>query len=732
MAIVNIFGCESGDLSELSASSGTLSASTTQKRTGTYALRQNPTAGLSLAEFGKFSAGGTIAVIGSSTAHIRISVYIATAPASEVTIFELNTAAARGGTSLFQVLGGGPNWRGGTGSWFTSLGVSFDIGQWYDFYIKYVNGNASVSITTNGTTTSTDGLTASPGTIDYFSTGHGTTGNSTYDMYIDDLAIDTSTYISPGKVNIIVPDSAGTNAAWTNGSGTTFAVVDEIPHNSDTDYLMETGVSGTHDFNMQSSATGGISSAISAVKLVGIVRNVAVGAGSVAMWSKSGGTTTTETAWTTGSTTYKSLQIVKTTANSGEAWTTGILDSLQVGVVNNNANDARCTALYAMVWWGSSTWTPKQDDSPPSNFFIKKYNTTPLIISVDESSYLLSNSVILYLQNVSGDIAALTGNLTRNTLKSLTGVSGSLTGVLTKLISKPMSGVAGSLTGTLSRITIKSFYGAVGALTGALAAGILYARDLSGAVGNLTGSLVRTTLKSLFGATGAYSGTLTRNTLKSVSGVTGSLSATVSKLTTKSFSGAISTITGALSVAAIYARSLTGTMGSLSGSVTPVFLAIVNLAGSVGTMTGSISRVTYKVLSGAAGNLTGALSRGFLVALVGVIQTLSGSLKRDTYKPLSGSTDLSGSLSRNTLKSLTGTMGTLSGVVSTIIVKLVSLAGSISLTGTISSLVHRARARMKAGTVLITKQASGTVTRTMQRAGNAVISKMRGGNARRG
>ena len=354
MAIVNIFGCEAGDLSEIAATSGTVAASTTQKRSGAYALRQNPTVAASFAEFGKFSADGTHASLSATTVYARASFYMASLPGSTQNLFQIYTAAGAGGSLLVAIeMNSSGVLRGGYASSYTPLGVTASSGTWYTVEMGWVSGGSSVIKVFGPSGSTTTSVNAGAGTAAYFTTGHSPTNNATYDMYVDDLCIDTASAPAAGACHILKPNASGSLAQWTNGSGTTFAEVDEVPHNSDTDYLMETGTTGTHDFNMESSATGGVGTTVYAVKLQGIVRNVAAGAGSIALWSRSAATNVTETAWATGSTSYLSLQQVKTADNAAAAWTTTTLDALQVGVVNNNANDARCTALYAMVWDGS-------------------------------------------------------------------------------------------------------------------------------------------------------------------------------------------------------------------------------------------------------------------------------------------------------------------------------------------------------------------------------------------
>lgn len=356
MTILNIFGCEAGDLSEIASTSGTVAASTTKKRSGTYSLRHNPANAASLANHGQFAANGTHTALSHTTLYINFGFMLDSLPTVRQVLWAIYTAVDRGGTELLSIdvntAAGSGAMRAGTGSGMTNLGVNVAVGTQYFCELRWTSGSqAAVRVTGNGGDSGWVTVNGGTGTGAYFTSGHSSSINATYDMYTDDVVISDAALVSGGRVLICLPMGAGASADWTNGSGTTFAVVDEVPHNSDSDYLMETGTNGTHILAMQDSATIGIAApeVPQAVKIMATVRNVSVGAGSIALRSTSGATSANETAWTTGGTTYVTLARVKSLDNTGADWTTTLLDGLQVGVVNAATNDARCTAIYAMV-----------------------------------------------------------------------------------------------------------------------------------------------------------------------------------------------------------------------------------------------------------------------------------------------------------------------------------------------------------------------------------------------
>lgn len=355
---LNIFGCEAGDLSEIASTSGTVAASTTQKRSGAYALRQNPAAGPSLANFGTFAANGTHVALSHTTLFIQGAIHIAALPIATTALYGLHTAINRGGTELLSIQYNSSTGflQAGTASAFTNVFSGPEGGSLYNFEIRWVSGGTTQVRIFKGATGQDSGwvtVTGGTGTAAYFSSGHSSSTNATYDIYTDDLVIATSQPISGGKVTAaMVPNATGSAAQWTNGTGTTFAVVDEIPHNSDTDYLMETGTTGTHGLSMTTATSVGAKGTMQAFKVLATVRNVTAAAGSIAVsWVI--GTRETATAWTNPGAiaTYVTLQYVRSLDPGGGALTLANLDTLDVEVNNANANDARCTSMMAMVLW---------------------------------------------------------------------------------------------------------------------------------------------------------------------------------------------------------------------------------------------------------------------------------------------------------------------------------------------------------------------------------------------
>lgn len=357
MARLKLCGFETGDASELVTLVGTASIQSTVKRTGSYALRTNPTGGTGYAQIAGHSSSGISADLNVATLYERFYVYIASAPAADRYIwactdtslirnFELHLSPSRSLQLQY--------WNG---SAYTTAGsaTTLSLNTWYRVEIKLQNTTTASGCSTElmvdgGSIATASGLNINGGSatnIAYTRLGTAT-ASSTFDIYFDDVALDDAAYPGAGQVNILKPNATGSTSAWTNGAGTSPTNVAEVPHDSDTSYITSSTSGDVTTVNLDSSATGGVSGTIAAVQVVGIVRDTG-GASSMSIRAKSSATNSDTTAVDPG-TAYKALsKILTTDPNTSAAWTTSGLDALEIGVVNAANLAVRCTALYAMV-----------------------------------------------------------------------------------------------------------------------------------------------------------------------------------------------------------------------------------------------------------------------------------------------------------------------------------------------------------------------------------------------
>lgn len=360
MARLNICGFETGDLSEVAIQAGSPTASTTQKRTGAYSLRLNPTSSAVGVLVQGLASTADPAPFGTDGVYIRFYLYIATLPGATRTISKVRNAIANQGTKL-EMLSTGAIRMNYINSSFTKVQVGVDsaalaTGTWH-LIEQQVTGassgtNYTVACRVNGVSLgSASGLSLAspnPTTIQDFTLGESNDGAASYDLYFDDIAIDDSAYPGPGEVHILKPRAAGSSAQWSTGTSALFSAVNEVPNDGDTSYIKDATSGHVSSFAMDSSATGGVSGTIPVVKTVAIVRDEG-GASGVKVRLRNSATSNDTTALDPGSSYVALARLDATNPNGGGSWSTSVLDTIECGVVNNASVAARATAIYAMV-----------------------------------------------------------------------------------------------------------------------------------------------------------------------------------------------------------------------------------------------------------------------------------------------------------------------------------------------------------------------------------------------
>lgn len=176
--------------------------------------------------------------------------------------------------------------------------------------------------------------------------------SSTYRVYFDDVIVDDTAYptVALCEVPVLLPDSAGTDSAWTG----TFADVDETPPDDNTSYITITA-NGAHTFGMSSAASSHILSDtnIKAVQAVAYINMVNTDVATRTQTRVRSGATIQDTAWSVapGDGFYGPSRILMLTdPNTGAAWTKAALDALEIGVSKTSGiQEVRTTAVYASI-----------------------------------------------------------------------------------------------------------------------------------------------------------------------------------------------------------------------------------------------------------------------------------------------------------------------------------------------------------------------------------------------
>jgi hypothetical protein len=353
-AIVQICGFESGSSIETIQTGGTFDAAyTSVKRTGSYALRTAPTT--TAAGWVELRAvGGASAATYYTRFYFRYATKAASSDepiaavmnASSVLKFELRLNSA-GNLVAYDAT---PT--------VISTGASvLSSGTWYRIEVRVTEvgaGTDTWEVKINGTSelTGTNDLGASNVLATRFGKTTNRNGN-TVDYVYDDIAMSDSAYPGPGQVSIMRPDGDGVATTWTigAGAGSDWENVEEVPHDSDTTYLLSTLVSGdASTVTLESAAAAGISGTISAVKGLTMVKRDAASDGTYQVRLRAGGTNSDSSNATATSAYTAGQRLLTTDPSDSNPWTTADLDGLEVGIEQNETSDrTRVSAMYVMV-----------------------------------------------------------------------------------------------------------------------------------------------------------------------------------------------------------------------------------------------------------------------------------------------------------------------------------------------------------------------------------------------
>lgn len=370
--VVNFTGFETGDTVEVGSGVGTQSFSTTTVRTGTYALRTNPTTtGVSWRRVNGLAATGVTSAYNSPTTYYTVYFRYATKPAAndeEILAFG-GTGAEVKWTLRLDSDGHINAYDNNTALLDPGTGTTvLSANTWYLIEVQSGTGaSGAYEVKINGTSEfSGTGNLGSPNNGTIFLGKHVNQNGNSVDFFYDDLAIDNTDYPGAGKVFIQKPTGDGTYTAWTGGTTGTYTDVDEVPHDSDTTYIGDSTSGNAETTAVQTGTQAGLIGTPKSVKALVVVKDEG-GVSSVKLRFRSNTTDGTDTTAVDPGASYVLLaKIFNTDPATSDTWTIGGIDTLQVGVVNNASVAARATALYTMVWENGvvANATPGSPTSP--------------------------------------------------------------------------------------------------------------------------------------------------------------------------------------------------------------------------------------------------------------------------------------------------------------------------------------------------------------------------------
>lgn len=250
-------------LSEGITLNGTSAISQVQARTGTSSVRCNPASG----------ASGSISITTATNSVQHFGLFIATLPSITRLIAGATAAASLRLTSTGQI---------GAYDASTQIGTTtttFVTGQWYWISFRFS--------TTFGTTLAVNGAVEITGASSFENGGTlGFTGTepSAADIYIDDVIVDSGSFLGPSKVAQLLPtaDSAR-SAGWVGGAGGTTSLFDAVNNNPPVG-VADTGTNTSQIRNATAEANGSYDATMTTYSAAGLVSSdtvVAVQAGTV-------------------------------------------------------------------------------------------------------------------------------------------------------------------------------------------------------------------------------------------------------------------------------------------------------------------------------------------------------------------------------------------------------------------------------------------------------------------
>lgn len=338
-----------------------VTVSTTNVRSGTYALRANAVANAPFWRTQVLSADSTTAIV-----YFRFYLYIASTPTANTQISRIVNASNVQQSIIQLTTTNTLQLRNGSTTQIGSDSSALSTNTWYR--VEY-----SWNPATGATAAYLDGVS--------FASGTGTTGswsrvllgcitgNPTADLYFDDVAINDdsgsvqNTYPGNGKIIYLRPSAAGDATTWTPNTGANWAAVDEIPPNDDTDYVRNSIT--LNDADMYNVTNSGLASG-DTINLVSVGFR---GRGETSTSNQyqftvraektSGGTISESASLNLASTTYvtnaavapRNYPLTLYLDPDSAAWTNTTLDSMQIGVKTSvtSTNRVRVTSLWALV-----------------------------------------------------------------------------------------------------------------------------------------------------------------------------------------------------------------------------------------------------------------------------------------------------------------------------------------------------------------------------------------------
>lgn len=206
-------------------------------------------------------------------------------------------------------------------------------------YVK-IDGGTEYSVTGNNFTLAAMGFGSPAATTDML-------------VRFDDWVIDDAAFPTyDPEVKIAVANAAGTYTDWTDGTGSTYAEVDEVTSDTTTTYIQNTsGTNVASTFRMQSKSTVGISGAIKGVIPTIVGHEPSSASTQVGIRVRSGATDYDTSTPDLGGTAWITRRVLHLTdPSTSVAWTEAGFDAVEIGPLKGaDSSSVRVSSVWALV-----------------------------------------------------------------------------------------------------------------------------------------------------------------------------------------------------------------------------------------------------------------------------------------------------------------------------------------------------------------------------------------------
>lgn len=357
-------GCLSGG-----NTSGAVSIQSSIVKTGSYALRVNPTTtGIGWLRINGIGADGIVTTSLGATNYIRFAFRVATLPASgaEIILYPADSGTTK--KSDYRITSGGKiEAHDDSGTLIATGSTTLSTNTWYEIivlsgtgassnYAVYINRNLELSGTMNQGASSN-------GTL--FIGKVADISSQSVDFYYDDFLIDNASLPAAGGSVALIPNGAGSINDFTAGTGlSNYTQCLEIPPDGLTTYVKKSaGASQSVLFAIEDAATKGIvsGSTINAVKNWSYISETAAATGAIGARFKCSGSNGDTTTFDPSIGGFFDCQqkIFTTCPGTGSAITTSNIDSAEIGTFDTSASaNSLVSTNYLIVDFATPTPTP--------------------------------------------------------------------------------------------------------------------------------------------------------------------------------------------------------------------------------------------------------------------------------------------------------------------------------------------------------------------------------------